>query len=36
MRERQAIESLKNLIQTDKLDPEVKQHAELGIQKINL
>lgn len=36
MRERQAIESLKNLIQTDKLAPEVKQHAELGIQKINM
>jgi hypothetical protein len=35
MRERKAIESLKNLIQTEQLDPEVKQHAESGIQMLS-
>ncbi len=35
MRERKAIESLKNLIQTEQLNPEVKQHAESGIQKLS-
>jgi len=36
VRERQAIESLKNLIQTKTLHPDVKQHAELGLQKIGI
>lgn len=35
MRERKAIESLKTLIQTEELDPQVKQHAELGLQRIS-
>ena len=35
MRERKAIESLKTLIQTEEFNPQVKQHAELGIQKIS-
>jgi hypothetical protein len=34
MHERRAVESLKNLIQSETLDPDVKQHAQLGLQKI--
>ena len=36
VRERRAIDSLKNLIETKTLHPEVKQHAELGLQKIGM
>ncbi|MCJ7581413.1 MAG: zf-HC2 domain-containing protein [Candidatus Aminicenantes bacterium] len=36
VRERRAIESLKNLIETKTLLPEVKRHAELGLQKIGM
>ncbi len=36
VRERRAIESLKNLIQTKTLHPDVKLHAELGLQKIGI
>ena len=36
VRERRAIDSLKNLIQTKTLHPDVKQHAELGLQKIGM
>jgi hypothetical protein len=36
VRERQAIESLKNLIQTETLNPDVRQHAEMGLQKIGI
>ena len=36
VRERRAIDSLKNLLQTKILHPDVKQHAELGLQKIGL
>ncbi len=36
VRERRAIESLKNLIQTKNLHPDVKLHAELGLQKIGI
>jgi len=36
VRERRAIESLKNLIRTKTLHPDVKQHAELGLQKIGI
>lgn len=36
MRERHAVDSLKNLIQSETLDPDVKQHAQLGLQKIGM
>ena len=36
MRERSAVESLKNLIQTKTINPDVKKHAELGLQKIGM
>jgi len=36
MHERRAVESLKNLIQGETLDPDVKQHAQLGLQKIGM
>lgn len=36
MRERRAVESLKNLIETKPLNPDVKNHAELGLQKIGI
>jgi HEAT repeat protein len=36
MHERRAVESLKNLIQSETLDPDVKQHAQLGLQKIGM
>lgn len=36
VRERRAIESLKNLIQIKTLHPDVKQHAELGLKKIGI
>ena len=36
VRERRAIDSLKNLIETKTLHPEVKQHAELGLKKIGM
>ncbi|MFC2160234.1 zf-HC2 domain-containing protein [Acidobacteriota bacterium] len=36
VRERHAIESLKNLLQTKTLHPEVQQHAEFGLQKIGI
>ena len=34
IRERRAAEALKSLIGNEKLNPEVKQHAELGLQQI--
>jgi hypothetical protein len=34
MRERRSIESLKQLIQDEKLNPDVKNHAERGIQQL--
>jgi hypothetical protein len=34
IRERRAAEALKRLIGTEKLNPEVKQHAELGLKQI--
>jgi hypothetical protein len=34
--ERNAIDSLKHLIETKTLHPDVKQHAELGLQKIGM
>jgi len=34
MRERSSIESLKQLIQDEKLNPDVKNHAELGIKQL--
>ena len=36
MHERRAVESLKNLIQSETLDPDVKEHAQLGLQKIGM
>ncbi len=36
VRERRAIESLKNLMQTKTLHPDVRQHAELGLKKIGM
>lgn len=36
VRERRAIESLKNLLQTKTLHPDVKEFAELGLQKIGI
>ncbi len=36
VRERRAVESLKNLIQTKTLHPDVKEHAELGLQTIGM
>jgi hypothetical protein len=35
MHERKAIESLKNLMQTAQFNPEVKQHAESGIENLS-
>lgn len=36
VQERRAVESLKHLIQNETLNPYVKQHAELGLQKIGM
>jgi hypothetical protein len=36
MHERRAVESLKNIIQSKTLDPDVKEHAQLGLQKIGM
>ena len=36
MQERRAVESLRNLIQTKTINPDVKKHAELGLQKIGM
>ncbi|MGD2294521.1 MAG: HEAT repeat domain-containing protein, partial [Candidatus Aminicenantes bacterium] len=36
MRERRAVNSLKKLIQSETLNPNVKKHAELGLQQIGM
>jgi len=36
MRERRAVDSLKKIIQSDTLDPDVRKYAELGLQKIGI
>jgi len=35
MRERRAIEALKQLIQDEKINPDVKQRAEISIEQLS-